>query len=100
MHYHTLVTITMVTGFLPSLLRLMERLGAHWSVTKDRDVTTGMLNFCCTHYLWLCSTYMKKKTPNFLEFFFFFDRCQAIRGVWCENIHGNHHPCYPLLTDY
>ena len=28
----------MVTGFLPSLLRLMEGLGAHWSVNKDRDM--------------------------------------------------------------
>ena len=77
MHYYTLVTITMVTGFLPSLLRLMEHLGAHWSVTKDRDddftMSTGMLNFCCTHYLWLCSMSVQKKTPNFLEFFFLID---------------------------
>ena len=32
-----IVTITMVTGFLPSLLTLMEGLEAHWSVNKDRD---------------------------------------------------------------
>ena len=28
-HYQTLAAITMVTGFLPSLLRLMEGLGVH-----------------------------------------------------------------------
>ena len=73
MHYCTLVTITMVTGFLPSLLRLMERLEAHWSVTKDRDddftMSTGMLNFTtCGFVARMC----KKKNSKFLGVFFFF----------------------------
>ena len=43
--------VVMVTAFLPSLLSLMENLGAHYSVNKDRDKlatkfgTCGFVNF-------------------------------------------------------
>ena len=80
MIYYTLVAITMVTGFLSSIWRLMKGLGAHQSVNKDRKdgYSNGVCQICIVLATVLLRSLMmrKKKSDMFYK---------AMRSV-CGNL--------------